>query len=165
MPSKTVACFWLITTIQIQNPKEGLEKYAKQYYKIDSLYRKYIYYASSAEHQSVVKELTEKIEKAYSNSFLSSSKNILPTKAENVKFIKIVFRAALVPLNDSQIAFFIFNSINFRRWPHDWNGIWNRLTGNHDTWRMRSNVARKVLHPLCKFKYPPESLLWYSATC
>ncbi|MBK9543673.1 MAG: BREX-1 system phosphatase PglZ type A [Bacteroidetes bacterium] len=58
------------STFKILNAKEGFEKYAKQIYKIDGLYRKYIYYSNAAEHQNTLKELTLKIEKAYSNSYL-----------------------------------------------------------------------------------------------
>ena len=44
--------------------------YTKQYQRIDHLYRKYIYYSEHAEHQNLLKDLTQKIEKAYTNSFL-----------------------------------------------------------------------------------------------
>jgi uncharacterized protein (TIGR02687 family) len=56
--------------LTIQNPKDGFEKYEKQWYKIDKLYRKYIYASEQAEHQNILKDLTLQIEKAYGNSFL-----------------------------------------------------------------------------------------------
>jgi len=56
--------------LSIENPKDGFEKYEKQWYKIDRLYRNYILCSELAEHQSVLKELTTQIEKAYGNSFL-----------------------------------------------------------------------------------------------
>lgn len=58
------------SSIQIQNAKDGFEKYTKQFYKIDTLYRKYIYFSGVTDHQSLLKELTDQIEKAYSNSLL-----------------------------------------------------------------------------------------------
>lgn len=56
--------------LTIQNPGDGFEKYEKQWFKIDQLYRKYIYSSEQAEHLSILKDLTLKIEKAYGNSFL-----------------------------------------------------------------------------------------------
>lgn len=56
--------------LSIQSPKDGFEKYEKQWYKIDKLYRKYIYASEQAEHQNILKDLTQQIEKAYGNSFL-----------------------------------------------------------------------------------------------
>ena len=56
--------------LTIDSPKDGFEKYEKQWYKIDKLYRKYIYASEQAEHQNILKDLTLHIEKAYGNSFL-----------------------------------------------------------------------------------------------
>ena len=56
--------------LNIQNPKDGFEKYEKLWYKIDRLYRKYIFASEQAEHQNILKDLTSQIEKAYGNSFL-----------------------------------------------------------------------------------------------
>lgn len=56
--------------LSILSPKDGFEKYEKQWYKIDKLYRKYIYASEQAEHQNILKDLTQQIEKAYGNSFL-----------------------------------------------------------------------------------------------
>ena len=50
--------------------KEMFFAYSKQYYRIDFLYRKYIYFSEHAEHQNLLKDLTEKMEKAYTNSYL-----------------------------------------------------------------------------------------------
>lgn len=57
-------------TLNVQSPKDGFEKYEKQWFKIDRLYRKYILGSELAEHQSVLKNLTGQIEKAYGNSYL-----------------------------------------------------------------------------------------------
>lgn len=56
--------------LSVQSPKEGFEKYEKLWYKIDRLYRKYIFASEKAEHQNILKDLTLQIEKAYGNSFL-----------------------------------------------------------------------------------------------
>ena len=52
--------------------KEGVELYTKQFYQIDFLYRKYIYFSDKAEHQNLLKTLSDKIEKAYSNTYLQT---------------------------------------------------------------------------------------------
>ncbi len=56
--------------LTMQSPEEGFAKYEKQWYKIDYLYRKYIFESEKAEHQGILKELSDRIEKAYGNSFL-----------------------------------------------------------------------------------------------
>jgi uncharacterized protein (TIGR02687 family) len=56
--------------LSIDNAREGFERYAKQGYLIDLLYRKYIYFSDLAEHQGLLKALTKHIESAYTNSFL-----------------------------------------------------------------------------------------------
>lgn len=56
--------------LRIENPKDGFEKYEKQWFKIDRLYRKYIFTSEQSEHSSLLKDLTGQIEKAYSNTFL-----------------------------------------------------------------------------------------------
>ena len=56
--------------LTVENPLDGFEKYHKQWYALDKLYRKYIYSSEQAEHQNILKELTNHIEKAYGNSFL-----------------------------------------------------------------------------------------------
>ena len=58
------------SNLTIASPAEGFEKYVRQLYQVDLLYRKYIYYSEKTEHQSILKDLTLKIEKAYGNSFL-----------------------------------------------------------------------------------------------
>lgn len=58
------------TNLSIANPADGFEKYIQQLYRTDLLYRKYIFYSEQAEHQSILKDLTLKVEKAYGNSFL-----------------------------------------------------------------------------------------------
>lgn len=56
--------------LTIESPKDGFEKYGKQWFKIDRLYRKYINAVEQAEHQNILKDLTGEIEKAYGNTYL-----------------------------------------------------------------------------------------------
>ena len=56
--------------LTIESPQDGFEKYEKQWYKIDKLYRKYICATEQAEHQNILKDLTKEIEKAYGNTYL-----------------------------------------------------------------------------------------------
>jgi uncharacterized protein (TIGR02687 family) len=56
--------------LSMDSPKAGFDKYEKQWYKIDLLYRKYIFNSEIAAHQNVLKDLTKQVEKAYSNAFL-----------------------------------------------------------------------------------------------
>ena len=56
--------------LKILNPADGFEKYEKQWFKMDRLYRNYINASEHAEHQSLLKDLTSQVEKAYGNTFL-----------------------------------------------------------------------------------------------
>lgn len=56
--------------LSVKSPQDGFEKYHKQWFALDRLYRKYIYSSEQAEHQNILKELTTHIEKAYGNSYL-----------------------------------------------------------------------------------------------
>jgi len=58
------------SNLKVESPFEAFTKYRKHWYKIDRLYRDYIFASEKAEHQNLLKELTEKIEKAYGNSYL-----------------------------------------------------------------------------------------------
>lgn len=58
------------SNLSITSPVEGFQKYIKQLFQVDLLYRKYIYFSEQAEHQGILKDLTLKVEKAYGNSFL-----------------------------------------------------------------------------------------------
>lgn len=50
--------------------EEGYDKYINEYYKIDLNYRKYLYEYQSASNNSLLNDLTETIEKQYSNNYL-----------------------------------------------------------------------------------------------
>lgn len=77
------------SNLSISKPAEGFEKYAKSFYLIDRLYRKYIYNSEQAEHQNILKELTAKIEKAYENSFLLKLNDNWQTEVDKMQDWKI----------------------------------------------------------------------------
>jgi len=56
--------------LTVRSPRDGFEKYVKNWFLIDRLYRNYIAASEQAEHHNVLKELTIRVEKAYGNSFL-----------------------------------------------------------------------------------------------
>lgn len=58
-------------TFSIDSLKDGIYKYREIYYQFDFAYRKYLYHSNHAEHIDILKDLTEKIENIYSNSYLS----------------------------------------------------------------------------------------------
>jgi len=77
------------SNLNISNPAEGFDKYAKSFYMIDRLYRKYIYTSEQAEHQNILKDLTTKIEKAYENSFLLKLNDNWQALVDNMQVWKI----------------------------------------------------------------------------
>jgi len=77
------------SNLNISNPAEGFDKYAKSLYLIDRLYRKYIYSSEQAEHQNILKDLTTKIEKAYENSFLLKLNDNWQALVDNMQVWKI----------------------------------------------------------------------------
>lgn len=56
--------------LEIDSLAHGFESYVKIIYQFDYSYRKYIFHANEAEHPELLKDLTELIEKIYSNNYL-----------------------------------------------------------------------------------------------
>ncbi|MEI7526886.1 MAG: BREX-1 system phosphatase PglZ type A, partial [Mariniphaga sp.] len=77
------------SNLNISNPAEGFNKYSKSLYLIDRLYRKYIYSSEQAEHQNILKDLTNRIEKAYENSFLLKLNDNWQALVDNMQIWKI----------------------------------------------------------------------------
>ena len=77
------------SNLNISNPAEGFDKYSKSLYLIDRLYRKYIYSSEQAEHQNILKDLTNRIEKAYENSFLLKLNDNWQALVDNMQIWKI----------------------------------------------------------------------------
>lgn len=104
--------------LTIQNPKDGFEKYEKQLYRIDQLYRKYIYSSEQAEHLSILKDLTLKIEKAYGNSFLlklgdnwqTAVDKLQNWEIENIISQKQFYNEWIVPYTNKENRIFVIIS-------------------------------------------------------
>lgn len=104
--------------LSIQNPGDGFEKYEKQWYKIDMLYRKYIYSSEQAEHLSILKELTLNIEKAYGNTFLLKLGNnwqaavdkLKSWEIENIISQKQFYNKWVVPYTNKENRIFVIIS-------------------------------------------------------
>jgi len=58
------------TSFEIKSFDEGVKAYATHWYKADTYYREYAYYADKAEHLELLKSLSIKIESIYLNGFL-----------------------------------------------------------------------------------------------
>ncbi len=56
--------------LEMTNPAEGVERYVSSWYKIDQIYRKFIYHMQSSGQASLLYELYEAIENRYTNNFL-----------------------------------------------------------------------------------------------
>jgi len=54
---------------------EGISHYVKNFYRFDFAYRKYIFNANQAEYSELIKDVTDIIEKIYSNSYLLKINN------------------------------------------------------------------------------------------
>jgi uncharacterized protein (TIGR02687 family) len=52
------------------SPAEGVKRYVSSWYKLDQLYRKFIYHMQRSGHASLLSELYEAVENRYTNSFL-----------------------------------------------------------------------------------------------
>lgn len=52
------------------SPAEGVKRYVSSWYKLDQLYRKFIYHMQRSGHASLLSELFEAVENRYTNSFL-----------------------------------------------------------------------------------------------
>ena len=52
------------------SPEEGVKRYVTSWYKLDQLYRKFIYHMQKSGHASLLSELYEAVENRYTNSFL-----------------------------------------------------------------------------------------------
>jgi len=52
------------------SPAEGVKRYVSSWYKLDQLYRKFIYHMQRSGHASLLSELYDAVENRYTNSFL-----------------------------------------------------------------------------------------------
>jgi uncharacterized protein (TIGR02687 family) len=58
------------TNLGMTSPAEGVKRYVSSWYKLDQLYRKFIYHMQRSGHASLLSELYEAVENRYTNSFL-----------------------------------------------------------------------------------------------
>lgn len=56
--------------LMITTMRQGIESYASTWFRIDQHYRKYIYHARQAENQNLLSNLSEQVEKHYTNNYL-----------------------------------------------------------------------------------------------
>jgi len=52
------------------NPAEGVRRYVTSWYKLDQLYRKFIYHMQKSSHVSLLADLYDSVENRYTNSFV-----------------------------------------------------------------------------------------------
>lgn len=56
--------------LSIESLTDGVQRYCQSWFKIDQLYRKYVYHAAKSGQTSLLERLTGQIENLYSNSYL-----------------------------------------------------------------------------------------------
>ncbi|QDZ16296.1 BREX-1 system phosphatase PglZ type A [Humibacter ginsenosidimutans] len=56
--------------LTISSFDDGLDRYRRQWYRVDQLYRQFVYAARTAEHSKPLEELRDEVEKFYTNKFL-----------------------------------------------------------------------------------------------
>lgn len=61
--------------LSIESLTDGLEKYCQSWFKIDQLYRKFIYHVSTSANPTLTEKLTEQIENLYANHYLLNLNN------------------------------------------------------------------------------------------
>ncbi|MEA5536782.1 BREX-1 system phosphatase PglZ type A [Crocosphaera sp. XPORK-15E] len=61
--------------LSIESIKDGFEKYCKSWFKIDQLYRKFIFHISKSANPTLTEKLSEQIENLYSNHYLLKLNN------------------------------------------------------------------------------------------
>ena len=66
--------------ITVDSLAHGFECYTKQYFKLDQLYRKFIYHANAANQNDLLKNIYELVENFYSNNFLLPLNNLWQDK-------------------------------------------------------------------------------------
>ncbi len=58
------------TPLEMQNPTEGVECYSKSWFRMDQLYRRFIYHSRMASQPTLLGNLQNQIEKNYANKFV-----------------------------------------------------------------------------------------------
>ena len=62
-------------TLSMDSLADGIQRYSQSWFRLDQLYRKFIYHVSSASQASLMSRLTEQIENLYTNNYLLKLNN------------------------------------------------------------------------------------------
>jgi uncharacterized protein (TIGR02687 family) len=90
------------------SPAEGVKRYVSSWYKLDQLYRKFIYHMQRSGHASLLSELYEAVENRYTNSFLLKLNDAWQDQLSGM-------RDWAIPGYARQSAFYIDQAAEFRR--------------------------------------------------
>lgn len=90
------------------SPAEGVRRYASSWYKLDQLYRKFIYHMQRSGHASLLSELYDAVENRYTNSFLLKLNDVWQDQVSGMTDWAI-------PGFPRQSAFYVEQASEFRR--------------------------------------------------
>ncbi|SDT84909.1 BREX-1 system phosphatase PglZ type A [Desulfobacula phenolica] len=106
------------TEFAIESMDDGLTKYANYWYRLDQLYRKYIFHTRQSGEVSMLKALSDKVENMYSNNYLLTVNNNWQNQVDKcdcwgktrIEFQRHFFQQQVVPfLNDKKKVFVIIS--------------------------------------------------------
>ncbi|WP_298038143.1 BREX-1 system phosphatase PglZ type A [uncultured Desulfuromonas sp.] len=83
--------------LTINSPAEGVQRYARTWYRIDQLYRKFTFHVRRSGQSTLLGPLVDLIENHYSNSYLLKLNNAWQECIDNLK----VWDASPIPLQNS----------------------------------------------------------------
>ena len=104
--------------LNIESMNDGLTKYTKYGYRVDQLYRKYIYHTKQAGQVSMLTALSDKVENLYSNNYLLTINNNWQKQVDdcntwgktNIEFQRHFYRRNVLPfLSDKKKVFVIIS--------------------------------------------------------
>lgn len=72
------------TSLEVPSLSEGFTRYVKQYYRLDQLYRKFVFHASESEQKDLLAPLSDRVEKFYSNQYLFKLGNLWQEKLDTL---------------------------------------------------------------------------------
>ena len=70
--------------LAVQSFDDGLERYRREWFRIDQLYRQFVYAARTAEYPKPLEALREQVEKRYTNKFVYELGNAWQQKVDQV---------------------------------------------------------------------------------
>ena len=73
-------------TLTMDSLADGIQRYSQSWFRLDQLYRKFIYHVSSASQASLMNGLTEQIENLYTNNYLLKLNNRWQEIVDTTKF-------------------------------------------------------------------------------